>query len=90
VRGTPRPAPYPTAAAAAAAAAATAPVAPEGEFGKQSAATAEQQGNRPSQQAKAERAELLAEEAANKRPIGTVSQYGCGDTLGAQQRHWHS
>jgi len=35
-----------------------------------SAATAEQQGNRPSQQAKAEReAERLAEEAANERPI---------------------
>jgi hypothetical protein len=40
--------------------------------GFQTAATAEQQlaSNSPSQQAKAEQAELLAEEAAIKRPIG--------------------
>jgi hypothetical protein len=55
--------------ASAAAAPAPAPVTPDGE---QAAATAEQQlaSNSPSQQAKAERAELLAEEAANRRPIG--------------------
>ena len=39
---------------------------PRGNSGKQAAATAKQQGNRLSQQAKAER----AEEAANQRSIG--------------------
>jgi hypothetical protein len=46
---------------------------PRGDYSrKQAAATADQQlaSNSTSQQAKAERAELLTEEAANKRPIG--------------------
>ena len=43
---------------------------PKGDSGKQAATTSEQQGNCLSQLAKAERDERLAEEAANKRPIG--------------------
>ena len=91
--------PAPAAPGAASAAAAPALVAPERKFQlassfSQTAATAEQKaalsagaaGNR-SQQAKAEQ-ERLAEGAANKKPIGRpeklVSQYGCGDTAGAQ------
>jgi len=57
---------------------------------KQAAATAEQQGNRPSQQAKAERAERRGRRQptkgrlAGQRKIATVSQFGCGDTSEAQ------
>ena len=54
---------------------------PRGNFGKQAAVTVEQQGNRPSQQAKAEWAELLAEEAANKRPIGRPKRDCYGLTI---------
>jgi len=54
---------------------------PRGNSGKQAAATAKQQGNRPSQQAKAERAELLAEEAANKRPTGRPEKDCYGLTI---------
>jgi len=69
---------------AAAAAPVPAPVAPKGEFRKAiAAATAEQQlaSNSLSQQTKAEHAELLAEEAANEKPIGRPSKDCYGLTI---------
>ena len=102
----PAPPPAPAAAAAAAAAApAPAPVAhkensqrelfqtrSDSQVESASAAEGAAAGDRPSQQAKAERAEQLAEEAANKRPIGRPKkdcygltiQFSCEDTAGAQ------
>ena len=72
------------ASASAAAAPVPAPVAPKGEFRKAiAAATAEQQlaSNSLSQQTKAEHAELLAEEAANEKPIGRPSKDCYGLTI---------